>query len=309
MESKELSIWEKVLSDATMVVNDSIVMLENRRKQLDQQRDEMDNLQDISSVNIEKLLEECHKEKQLYQQKMLTLKPSIRLMERQAALLKETLISDRFQIAIDRAAKMMLEARTTVGMLKGMRAFFFNVESIIVEFCHEAELGNKMAQSIYERFQEEHKLKTFSPRTLTAKQFRHELKNIIRDSDQFNRHLKLALSGKQQIVSRFFNTTVYNIRLFFEHTESKLDNWTKNILHPLTHQVEDHRRLLDTHMDELKSIQRSGATAKGRLRALNSIIDDLDHELIQCRETIQLLEQYKPGEKESNILQFKKQQD
>jgi len=309
MESKELSIWEKVLSDATMVVNDSIVMLENRRKQLDQQRDEMDNLQDISSVNVEKVLEECRTEKQLYQQKMLTLKPSIRLMERQAALLKETLISDRFQIAIDRAAKMMLEARTTVGMLKVMRAFFFNVEAIMVDFCHEAELGNKMAESIYNRFQEEHKLKTFSPRTLTAKHFRHELKNIIRDSDQFNRHLKLALSGKQQIVSRFFNTTVYNIRLFFEHTESKLDNWTENILHPLTHQVEDHRRVLDTHMDELKSIQKSGATAKGRLRALNSIIDDLDHELIQCRETIQLLEQYKPGEKKSNILQFKKQQD
>jgi len=309
MESKELSIWEKVLSDATMVVNDSIVMLENRRKQLDQQRDEMDNLQDISSVNVEKVLEECRTEKQLYQQKMLTLKPSIRLMERQAALLKETLISDRFQIAIDRAAKMMLEARTTVGMLKVMRAFFFNVEAIMVDFCHEAELGNKMAESIYDRFQEEHKLKTFSPRTLTAKHFRHELKNIIRDSDQFNRHLKLALSGKQQIVSRFFNTTVYNIRLFFEHTESKLDNWTENILHPLTHQVEDHRRVLDTHMDELKSIQKSGATAKGRLRALNSIIDDLDHELIQCRETIQLLEQYKPGEKKSNILQFKKQQD
>ncbi len=179
----------------------------------------------------------------------------------------------------------------------------------MVEFCHEAELTNKMAESIYERFQEEHHLETFSPRTLTAKQFRQELKHIIRDSDQFNRHLKLALLGKQQIVSRFFNTTVHNIRLFFEHTESKLENWTNNILHPLTHQIEDHRRVLDTHMDELKSMQQSGATAKGRLRALSSIIDDLDHELIQCRETIQLLDQYKPGNKESNILHFKKQPD
>ncbi|MCP4274440.1 MAG: hypothetical protein GY781_21150 [Gammaproteobacteria bacterium] len=309
MKSKEQSIWEKVLSDASMVVNDSIVMLENRRKQLDQQRDEMSKLKDISTINVEKVLEECSKEKQLYQHKMLTLKPSIRLMERQAALLKETLLSDRFQVAIDRAAKKILNSKTTVGMLKGMREFFFCVEAIMVEFCHEAELTNKMAESIYERFQEEHNLEAFSPRTLTAKHSRQELKHIIRDSDQFNRHLKLALSGKHQIVSRFFNTTVSNIRLFFKHTESKLENWTNNILHPLTHQVEDHRRVLDSHMDELKSMQKSGATAKGRLRALNSIIDDLDHELIQCSHTIQLLNQYKPEDKESNILQFKKQQD
>ncbi len=309
MKNKELSIWDKVLSDAITVVNDSIVMLENRRKQLNLQRDEMEKLKDISITHVEKVLEDCRKEKQLYLQKTLTLKPSIRLMERQATLLKETLFSDRFHVATDRAAKKMLNAKTTVGMLKGMREFFFSVEAIMVTFCHEAEMTNKMAKSIYDKFQEEHHLEAFSPRTLTAKHYRLELKHIIRDSDQFTRHLKLALSGKQQIVSRFFNSTVYNIRLFFEHTNSKLENWTNNILHPLTHQIDDHRRVLDTHINELKSIQKSGATAKGRLKALNSIIDDLDHEMIQCTHTIQLLNQYKPRDKESNILQFKKQQN
>jgi len=305
MGSKEHSLWDKVLSDAEMVVSDSFVMLENRRKQLIQQHSEMDQLKDISTVHIEKVLKDCHQEKQLYNQKMLTLKPSIRLMERQAELLKSTLIPDRFQIAIDQAANMIINAKTTVGMLKGMREFFFSVEAIMVEFCHEAELTNKMAESIYERFQQEHQLESFAPRTLTAKHFRQELKNIIRDSDQFNRHLKLALSGKHQVVSRFFNTTVHNISEFFDHTKTKLENWSNNILHPLVHQVEDHKITLDAHMEELKSMQRSGATAKGRLRALSTIIDDIDHELEQCKHTVNLLNQYKPKDKQSNILQFK----
>ncbi len=118
-------------------------------------------------------------------------------------------------------------------MLKGMREFFFSIESIMVGFCHEAEMANKMAESIYNRFQQEHQLKPFSPRSIMAKQFRQELKNIVRDSDQFNLHLSLAITGRHQVVSRFFNTTVHNINKFFNQTKTSLDNWSNNILHPL----------------------------------------------------------------------------
>ena len=306
MGSKEKSLWENVISDARTVVDDSLKMLENRKIQLVSQRDEMDHLKDSSESDIEKLLENCRQQQQLYQQKLLTLKPSIRLMERQTDLLTETLDPKKLQAAIDKAAKMILKAKSTIGMLKGMREFFFSIDALMIDFCREAELSNKMAASIYERFQQEHNLEIFTPRALTAKQYRLQLKNIIRDSDQFNRHLKLALSGKHQVVNRFFNTTVHNINNFFEETQNNLDSWTKNILHPLTHQVNDHRSVLETHMEELSSIQKSGATAKGRLRALTVIIEDLDHELIQCKETLALLDQFKPQEKHSNVLQFQK---
>ena len=305
MGSKEQNLWDTVITDARTVVDDSLKILENRRLQLLNQRHEINQLQETSASHIEKILEDCDQEKNIYQQKMLTLKPSIRLMERQTDLLKETLTTKRLQQSIDQAVKIIVNAKSTIGMLKGMREFFFSVDAIMVEFCDEAKLCNKMASSIYQRFQHEHNLDLFTPRALTAKQYRQQLKSIISDSDQFSRHLKLALSGKHQVITRFFNTTVYNISIFFEHTEKKLNNWSNNILHPLIHQIEDHKNILDVHMSELKSMQKNGANASGRLRALTTIIDDVDHELIQCRATQHLLEQFKPQEKQSNILQFK----
>ncbi len=70
----------------------------------------------------------------------------------------------------------------------------------------------------------------------------------------------------------------------------------------LVHQIEDHRKTLDAHIDELKSIQKNGANATGRLRALTTLIDDIDHELVQCRHTIDLLNQYQPSDQDNNIL-------
>ena len=304
MGSKEQNLWDNVISDARTVVDDSLKMLENRRIQLLSQQGEMLHLKDSSATQLEKLLEDCEHENQLYKQQMLTLKPSIRLMKRQTEVLKATLTPERLQDAIDQAVEMMLNAKSTIGILKGMREFFFNVDAIMIEFCHEAELTNKMAESIYGRFQQEHGMEPYAPRALTAKKYRSLLKNIIRDSDQFNRHLELALSGQHQVVNRFFNSTVHNISVFFEQTSEKLKNWSDNILHPLIHQVEDHKKVHDDYMIELKSIQKSGATTSSRIRALNTITDDMKHELLQCKQTLTLLDQFRPDQKRSNILQF-----
>jgi hypothetical protein len=114
------------------------------------------------------------------------------------------------------------------------------------------------------------------------------------------------LSGQHQVTNRFFNTTVYNIQTFFEQTRVKLDNWANNILHPLVHQIDDHRKVLETHMSELKLIQDSDATASGRLRALKRMLIDANDELEQCHQTLKLLDKFKPVDKGSNILQFRK---
>ena len=304
MVSKEKNLWETVISDARVVVQDSLKTLENRRIQLSQQQSEMEKVKGSSIDNISKLLEDCQSENQFYQQKMLTIKPSIRLMERQTKLLQETLSSEKIQQSIDQAAHKITQAKSTITMLNSMREFYFSIEAIMIEFCHEAELTNKMAESIYKKFQEEYELEPFTPRILTAKYFHRQLKDIIRDSDQFNRHVKLVLSSQPQVVNRFFNTTVYNITTYFEDTNVKLENWTKNIMHPLIHQVEDHRLVLDTHMKELELIHNNEANATDRINTLNTEIEDLDYEHKQCSNTLHLLDNYRPDEKSSNILQF-----
>ncbi|MFT5521813.1 MAG: hypothetical protein ACI9IA_002418, partial [Enterobacterales bacterium] len=56
-------------------------------------------------------------------------------------------------------------------------------------------------------------------------------------------------------------------------------------------------KVLETHMSELKLIQDSDATASGRLRALKRMLIDANDELEQCRQTLELLDKFKPEKK------------
>jgi len=305
MGSKEQNLWQNVINEARDVVSDSLGLLENRKQNLLKQKEQMSVIRDSSKGRIEEVLQQAKEQQQKYQTQSLNLKPSLRLMDRQALMLKETLAPEKIQRQIDLAANQMNDAKSTVGMLKGMRQFFFQIDALMIDLCHEAERCNRLAESVFERFQEHEENETFIPRLLTAKQYRRDLNQIFADSDQFNRHLKLALSGKSKVVSRFFNTTVYNIARFMEDTREKVDHWAAHVLHPLHQQLKDEKEMLDAYQEELNEIRQSGSDAGGRLKALDTLLSDLDIELEHCKATLNLLERFKPDDEKSNIVQFK----
>ena len=305
MGSKEQNLWNNVINEARDVVSDSHRLLQYRKHNLLRQQEQMISIRDSSQGRIEELMAQAKVQQQKYQTQALNLKPSLRLAERQAEMLKETLAPAKIQKQIDMAANEMANAKSTVGMLKGMRQFFFQIDALMIDFCHEAERCNRLAESVFERFQEQEENETFSPRLLTAKQYRRELNTIFSDSDQFNRHLKLAFSGKSKVVSRFFNTTVYNITRFMEETRNKVDHWAEHVLHPLSQQLRDEKHTLDAYQQELNDIRQSGSDAGGRLKGLATLLEDIDTELEHCMATLNLLERFKPDDEKSNIVQFK----
>ena len=304
MGTKEESLWSNVITDAHEVVKDSLNLLQNRHHQLSNQRDELTNVKVSSKGQLETLMVQCEDRRQKYNNQSLNFKPSLRLMDRQATMLKETLAPEKIQRQIDEAAKQMQGAKSTVGMLKGMRQFFFQIDSLMIDFCHEAERCNRLAESIFERYQEQQAIENFIPRQLTAKKYRRELSTIFADSDQFNRHLKLAFSGQSKVVNRFFNTTVYNITRFFVETREKVDYWATHILLPLNQQLDDQKQTLDKYQSDLQSLRSSGSNVSGQIKALNALIEDIEAELEQCQSTLDLLERFKPEPEKSNIVQF-----
>ena len=305
MGTKEQNLWQNVINEARDVVCDSLGLIENRKNNLLRQQGQIAAFRDSSKGRIDEVIQLAQEQKQKYKTQSLNLKPSLRLMERQAQMLKDSLAPEKIQRQIDLAAKQINDAKSTVGMLKGMRQFFFQIDALMIDFCHEAERCNRLVESVFQRFQEHEENETFIPRLLTAKQYRRDLSQIFTDSDQFNRHLKLALSGKSKVVSRFFNTTVYNIARFMEDTREKVDHWAAHALHPLHQQLKDEKVTLDTYQKELQDIRQSGSDADGRLKALNTLISDLDVEIEHCQATLNLLERFKPDHDKSNIVQFR----
>ena len=52
---------------------------------------------------------------------------------------------------------------------------------------------------------------------------------------------------------------------------------------PLVQQLQEQKDLIDRHVQDLNGLQQNGATAAGRLKALNTLVLELDQELNQAR--------------------------
>ncbi|NNJ72871.1 MAG: hypothetical protein HKP09_06790 [Enterobacterales bacterium] len=304
MGTKEENLWHDVIVDASEIVRDSLGLLTNRHKQLIQQREEVQSVKEMSSGEVEQLAEKLQAQKQTYQSQLLNFKPSLKLVERQAQMLKDTLAPDKIQAEIDSAAEQMTNSKSSVGMLKAMRNFFIQVDKMMIDFCHEAERCNRLAESTFERYQDDDNHDPFVPRLLTAKRLRRELNTIFADSDKFNRHLKLAFTGRSKVVSRFFNTTVYNISQFLDGVRHRVDEWSTHVLHPINQQLSEQKRLFENYQNDFLAHRKSGSDASGRLKALNMLINDIESELELCQNTADLLKRFKPEPEKSNIVQF-----
>ncbi|MBT8449432.1 MAG: dynamin family protein, partial [Gammaproteobacteria bacterium] len=166
MGTKEENLWHDVIVDASEIVRDSLGLLTNRHKQLIQQREEVQSVKEMSSGEVEQLAEKLQAQKQTYQSQLLNFKPSLKLVERQAQMLKDTLAPDKIQAEIDSAAEQMTNSKSSVGMLKAMRNFFIQVDKMMIDFCHEAERCNRLAESTFERYQDDDNHDPFVPRLL-----------------------------------------------------------------------------------------------------------------------------------------------
>jgi len=169
---------------------------------------------------------------------------------------------------------------------------------------HQAELSNRMAESIYRKFESEHGLHKFEPRLLPARGFRRRLQEFIHDADELPRLMQIALNFESVSVRRFFTTTVAQITQFLQAVRRELVSWGHNVLAPLGQQLQSQRLLVEQHLEQLETMQKTGATAAGRIRALQTLQRDLDGELANGRELLGSLRAPPPPAESSNVVEF-----
>ncbi|MEM8832998.1 MAG: dynamin family protein [Pseudomonadota bacterium] len=289
LENKHNLLWETVVEDAKSLVTENNKVLMNQRNQLVTQRNELEALQNVSKDHVKGLVAKTETTRAALNRAMVTLKPSQRLMEKQMHIMLRTCSNEKIEKRILETKKELIESKTTVGIMRSMKEFFAHIDSMMIEFCHEAELSNKMAESIYNKFQETHELVLLEPRLLPAKKFRRDIEQIFSDAEQFNQAFLLTVSQKSVAIRRFFSTTVAKIMQFFQRMRKECTLWSESITNPLLYQIKSHKELLDQHLHDLATLQTSSADSKGRLNALNTLLREIDAELEHAQNLLGLL--------------------
>jgi len=308
LQNKERKLWEAMVGDIARIGEDSVNLLEARKQQLTNQKDELLSLKESNSKSVRHVLSLKREAQAELKKKQMSLRPSQRLVEKQVDILMNMLSKDRLQQQIDMTRESLIGSRTTVGLLKSMRLFFKNSQSMIDDFAREAELSNKMVASIYEKFHRQHGIQLQDPREIPTYRYQKLLTDIIEEADQFNKNLMTTFSEHRSVVKRFFNTTVTNVVQFFTWVRKEMHQWKISVMNPLSQQLRMERDMLAEHIEDLESIQQNSSTIGGRIKALNALIQDLELEIEKAHKYTTMMTEPdfpKAQPQGSNVIQLK----
>ncbi|MEE4245171.1 MAG: dynamin family protein [Kangiellaceae bacterium] len=302
--NKETAMWDNIISQSSRLIEDAQQILRTRKEQIVKQHDEIKNLKGENLEELHLLIEKSRTAQSEFKKRHIALKPSQRLLERQAEVLKRTVSSESFEEVMQNTIRELVESQTTVGMMRTTKRFYKAIENLMNEFCREAELSNKMAESMYAKFERDFDVELLTPRTLKAKIYRKELQHILDESSQLNRNLLFTFTEQSTAVKRFFTSTVNNIAIFFKQLRKELLQWSHDVMMPLIQQVNSQKELLESNHEQLLSLQHNEATVEGRLKALNTLIFEIDTELGNAANTLEKLSSSAPKKQETNVIEL-----
>jgi len=275
LENKEKVVSSTVVEETQSLIHESLQILDGKSQQLVNQKDELDSLTGNNKDKINQLIEDNKTAFTEFQKKSLSVKPSQRLLERQTQILLSVINSKVLAKELDIVLEELVNSRTTIGLFKQMKQFFIAIRTIMTELSREAELTNKMANSLYKKFASDFDIDMVESRPLPIIKLNKQLEQIIRQSNQLNRNVFTTFTEHSVAVKRFFSSTVTEVMDFFKSTRKELMHWTESVMYPLNQQLRIHHHMITNHQKELETLRKSEGNIEGKMRAINHLLSDL----------------------------------
>ncbi len=302
--NKEQIIWNTVVEDAKKLIGDALQILTNKSEKLGLQKVQLQSITGGNKDRVLQLIDLNKNDLVEFEHRLVAIKPSQRLLERQAQILLSTIGSKVLSKEIEMTLDDLVNSKTTVGLFKHMRQFFIAVNTIMNELTREAELTNKMAISLYKKFTNDFGMNLREPKLFPAKRLANDLDKIIKHSKRFDKNLSTTFTEHSLAIKRFFSSTVTDVMVFFKLTRQELIGWTQNVVTPLTHQLKIQQKLINDQKVELIELNKSTANIEGRIKGLNRLIGEIDMEAQNASEIIDALNEKQPGKKKSNVVRL-----
>jgi len=304
LENKEKIIWDTVIQDSKSLVRDAVQLIMNKSDKLLLQKKDLETLTDDNQERVAYLIESNKNEMIEFEHRLLAIKPSQRLLERQTKILLSTIGSGVLSKEVEVTLDDLVNCKTTLGLFRNMKQFYFAINVIMKELTREAELTNKMAISLYEKFTTDFSMKLSEPKLFPAKKLAHDLEKIIKHSKRLDNNIATTFTEHSVAIKRFFSGTVTDVMNFFKLTRQELISWTQNVVTPLTHQLKVQQNLIIGHRNELAELNKSKANVVGKIKGLNRLIAEIEMEAKNAGDIITALESKQPGQKKSNVIRL-----
>ena len=254
---KQKIVRESIVSRIGSMVDSSKNVITERYKSTRTQLDELKSLSNESSDKLVSTMKKLRAEQTVYQKDVENFQTSRHVLKRQLTYLSESLSIESLDEHIGKTREVMTDSWTTGGMKKGMVTFFDGTQEIITQVNWQVEKANKIVESIYERFREEHGFTDLKPKLFTTGKYNQELKVLNVNAEAFRNSPVTTMTEQGYVVKKFFVSMVSHARNIFFRANEDAEKWSKMVMSPLANQIKERKKQLENRLSTMQKVKVS----------------------------------------------------
>ena len=261
-------LHDHVASRVGSLVNQQLHLFENRQAQI---RRELANLQALRGKNvdvIEHLMHRSREEQAAYQKNVQSFRASRQVLQAQAKVMLESLSPKAVDGLIDETRRAMSGAWTTVGLKRGMAAFFEGARRMMDQATLQADQTRTLVRAIYRKFHQDHGLPALRPPTYSTRTHQAALTRLLQEAEAYRNSPVTTMTEQSFVIKRFFISLVSRARDIFFQAHQEAEAWFAEVMNPLVRQINEHRKVMERRLDTLRRISQSRETLEARIAEL-----------------------------------------
>ena len=289
---------ERILSDSIVagkeaaiqesIVNDVLNLLQNTRSSIRQRLTEINQ----EKINLSSNLKDSHgrftdlnnrtkAEQAFYHKRLLLLKSSHKMFQKQAPKLLAPIRQSKFDGYLSQLQEDFSGSWTSKGIGKATQSFFKSIETDLQLLKEEAEHAENMIADTYSEYENDQILSTLTYPKLDIDKHIHKLTDLQTKSSRFGSSMLNILSERAFVSKRFYTTISNETKRLYKDAFEDTRNWCKFALSPILQHAQEQKKMLDDQLGKIRGLAQSGSTTKEKVHKMELMIKKMEKQLAQ----------------------------
>lgn len=302
MRRKEHLIQKSVIKDIHAMLHGSKKTLLRRRESALEELRLMKSDESNRKQQLDDLLQTAKSEQAFYHKKLILLKSSRKMIEREGSLMLEPVSQTKLDAYLKEAGKALTSSWTIVGMNSAIDTFFDNLKADMTALARKQEQVQIMVADIYARYESEQGLAPLDYPRFSPKEYLTRLDDLRAKSGSFRRNLRKLLTEQKATSKRFLATIVNEGSAIYRLFEKAGRDWLNNVLMPLFQNAQEQKQLLDEHVSKLRVLANADDNAGNRIEQMEAMLQDIESQIAEVDEMIRGLRKPAPIHQQKKVI-------
>ncbi|MGB3624115.1 MAG: dynamin family protein [Ketobacter sp.] len=294
MRRKEYLIQKSVIKDIHAMLHGSRKTLLRRKESVQNELKLMKAQESGRKIQMGSLLSHARHEQGFYHKKLILLKSSRKMIEREGAKMLESVTAPRLDGHLKAAGHALTSSWTIVGMNNAIDNFFDSLKADMAELAAKQEKLQGLITDIYARYEAEQGLAPMDYPRFSAKEYIVRLDDLRAKSGSFRRNLRKLLIEQKATSKRFLSTVVHEGSTIYRLYLRSARQWLNDVLLPLFQNAQEQKALLDEHIKKLRTLNNTDDNAEQRIEGMESLLNDLAEQIIEVETMVKGLRKPAP---------------